>query len=340
MARQRFIHPEFWGDPSIGQLTPIERLFFVGCFSNADDEGRLLGHPAWLRSAIFPYDDISLDEVRAMRDRAAAVCRNFAVYEVDGVEYIAFLKWNRYQKPKYPKPSTLPPPSGDGTSPDWEKRFSNASGSVPPLQRSLSSTEENGGVGHVPLISLPNPTHPYPTLPNPKGDGVAAVDNLAPVDNSEPKKRDETNDPDTRIVVNAYFNVFKRHPSPLILQDLFEWIDKLGGGLVAEALRRTAEASKDSWSYTKAILEKWENSRVASMADVERLDSEHRARGQARAAPVQEEPPPPKLIEIDPAELEAARARFKQAEQEAMKRAATASAAPQDSAPTAAVDGA
>ncbi len=340
MARQRFIHPEFWGDPSIGQLTPIERLFFVGCFSNADDEGRLLGHPAWLRSAIFPYDDISLDEVRGMRDRAAAVCRNFVVYEVDGVEYIAFLKWSRYQKPKYPKLSTLPPPSGDGASPCLEKGFPNASESIPPSQRSLSPVKENSGGGHVPLISLPNPTHPYPTQPNPKGYGVAAVDNLVPVDNSEPRKRDDTNDPDTRIVVNAYFNVFKKHPSPLILQDLFEWIDKLGGGLVAEALRRTAEASKDSWSYTKAILEKWENSRVASMADVERLDSEHRARVQARAAPAQEEPPPPKVIEIDPAELEAAREKFKRAEQEAMRRASAASPAAQDSASTAAVDGA
>lgn len=337
MARQRFIHPEFWGDPSIGQLTPTERLFFVGCFSNADDEGRMLGNPAWLRSAIFPYDDISLDEVRAMRDRAAAVCRNFVVYEVDGVEYIAFLKWSRYQKPKYPKPSTLPPPSGDSASRGSEKRFSNASEDLPLSQNNVSPVKENGVVGHVPLISLPNPTQPYPSQPNPKGDGIGAVDNLAAVDNLGPKQRDEANDLDTRTVVNAYFNVFKKHPSPLILQDLFEWIDKLGGDLISEALRRTAEAGKDSWKYTKAILEKWEMHRVASMADVERLDSEHRARGQARAAPAQEEPLPPKRIEIDPAELEAARARFRQAEQEAMERAA---AAAQDSTPTAAVDGA
>lgn len=63
------------------------------------------------------------------------------------------------------------------------------------------------------------------------------------------------------------------------------------------------------------------------------LDIEH-------PAPAQEEPTPRKRIEIDPAELEAARARFRQAEQEAMKRGATASAAAQDSASAAAVDGA
>lgn len=110
MARQRFIHPDLWSDPTLGQLTPIERLFFIGCFSNADDEGRLLGNPAYLRATIFPYDDLSLDEVKAMRDRVVTLCKNLVLYEVDGLEYLAFLKWNKYQKPKYPKPSKLPPP--------------------------------------------------------------------------------------------------------------------------------------------------------------------------------------------------------------------------------------
>jgi len=122
MARQRFIDPGFWVDPTIGKLTPVERLFFIGCFSNADDEGRLLGAPAYLRSIIFPYDDISLDEVRTMRDRVVSACRNLVLYEVDGVEYLAFLKWTRYQKPKYPKPSKLPPPpsatNGTGQPPE------------------------------------------------------------------------------------------------------------------------------------------------------------------------------------------------------------------------------
>lgn len=117
MARQRFIHPEFWTDPSIGQLRPLERLFFIGCFSNADDEGRLLGNPAFLRSTVFPYDDISLEEIITVRDRVVAQCRNLVLYVVDGVEYLAFTKWTEYQKPKYPKPSKLPPPPSPKADP-------------------------------------------------------------------------------------------------------------------------------------------------------------------------------------------------------------------------------
>lgn len=110
MARQRFIWPDFWEDPELGQLEPVVQLFFIGCFSNADDEGRLLGNPSFLRATIFPYLDFSLAEVTEIRDAAVAGCSNLEVYEVDGAAYLAFNKWSDYQKPKYPKPSKLPAP--------------------------------------------------------------------------------------------------------------------------------------------------------------------------------------------------------------------------------------
>lgn len=115
MARRRFIDPGFWSDTAVGKLKPLERLFFIGCFSNADDEGRLVGNPAYLRAVIFPYDDFSLEEIRAMRDRVAAVCRNFLVYRVDGEEYIAFARWRECQAPRYAKPSRLPAPPAEAT---------------------------------------------------------------------------------------------------------------------------------------------------------------------------------------------------------------------------------
>jgi len=110
LARQRFIHPDFWTDPSIGRLQPIERLFFIGCFSNADDEGRLLGEPAYLRSSIFPYDDMTLAEILAIRDRVLQICPNLVLYQDQGIFYLAFRKWAQYQQPRYAKKSKLPAP--------------------------------------------------------------------------------------------------------------------------------------------------------------------------------------------------------------------------------------
>jgi len=110
LARKRFIDPSFWTDIEISKLTPVERLLFIGCFSNADDEGRLPGNPAYLRSVVFPYDDISLDEIRGMRDSIISTCKNMVLYEVDGNEFIALSKWSRYQSPRYSKPSQFPAP--------------------------------------------------------------------------------------------------------------------------------------------------------------------------------------------------------------------------------------
>lgn len=139
MPRQRWIHPELWTDPSLGQLTPTERLFFIGCFSNADDEGRLLGNAAFLRSIIFPYDDISVGEIEAIRERVTTVCSNLVYYQVEGIEYLAFLKWSDYQKPKYPKLSKLPAPPYGRHGESLGEDFSNDSESLP----------ENSAMGRV-----------------------------------------------------------------------------------------------------------------------------------------------------------------------------------------------
>lgn len=110
MARKRMIDPSIWTDVKIGSLSRDERLLFIGCFSNADDEGRMPGNPAFLRSVIFPYDDLSIEEVRQMRDRIASACKNFTLYSDGENEYIAFRKWRKYQSPRYPQASNYPAP--------------------------------------------------------------------------------------------------------------------------------------------------------------------------------------------------------------------------------------
>ena len=141
MARQRFIHPEFWTDSTIGKLSPLDRLFFIGCISNADDEGRLLGDPAYLRSVIFPYDDIKISNVEDMRDRVVATCHNLIHYIIDGTVYLAFRHWSRYQAPRYPKPSRLPPPPDDSTLKRDEPvtAQNGVAGTTPPEQSSIAT---------------------------------------------------------------------------------------------------------------------------------------------------------------------------------------------------------
>ena len=57
MARIRTIKPEFWEDEKIAKLPMPCRLFYIGLWNFADDQGVFRGNPAILKSKIFPYDE-------------------------------------------------------------------------------------------------------------------------------------------------------------------------------------------------------------------------------------------------------------------------------------------
>lgn len=112
MPRRRMIDPDFWTDSKLAKASRDERLLFIGLFSNADDEGRIMASPAYLKSIIFPYDDdITTKQVQEMRDHIVQINPNVILYENAGEEYIQLKRWSRHQKPRYPKPSKFPPPA-------------------------------------------------------------------------------------------------------------------------------------------------------------------------------------------------------------------------------------
>ncbi|MCC8145514.1 MAG: hypothetical protein LIO93_03545 [Bacteroidales bacterium] len=63
MARIRTIKPEFWEDEKVANLSFAARLFFIGLWNYADDQGVFKDNPILLKSKIFPYDDIPVSEV-------------------------------------------------------------------------------------------------------------------------------------------------------------------------------------------------------------------------------------------------------------------------------------
>lgn len=130
MARQRFIWPTIWKDPVFGRLQPLEQILFIGLFSIADDEGRLLADPAYLRAEIFPYKDYANKKVQGIRDSTVEKCDTVHLYRAPTLEHIALLNWHEYQKPKYPKASKIPPP------------FLQASPNVPPESDPVDKTPD------------------------------------------------------------------------------------------------------------------------------------------------------------------------------------------------------
>lgn len=112
MARRRMIDPNLWTSEDVGKLTMLQRLLMIGMFSQADDYGKGRAHVAYLRSVIFPYDDISLMEIQKALE-AIAACIHIKIYKVEGNSYYKFTKWEKWQNVQKPQPSRIPDPEED-----------------------------------------------------------------------------------------------------------------------------------------------------------------------------------------------------------------------------------
>lgn len=62
MARIRTIKPKFWDDIKIGRISRDARLLYIGLWSFADDIGVVIGDSIWLKSKVFPYDQIQVQQ--------------------------------------------------------------------------------------------------------------------------------------------------------------------------------------------------------------------------------------------------------------------------------------
>lgn len=112
MARRRMIDPNFWQSEDVSKLTIRQRLLLIGLFSNADDEGKLRGNPAFVRSIIFPYEDFSVSEIEEDLNAIESI-GTILQYEVRGSKYIKLVNWDKFQRVDKPQPSMIPDPIDD-----------------------------------------------------------------------------------------------------------------------------------------------------------------------------------------------------------------------------------
>jgi hypothetical protein len=97
MSNKRMVHTSIWASGQVSKLSREARLLYIGLITFADDEGRLKGSPALLRSEVFPYDeDVSIKDVG--RWLADIIKLNLVKeYMVDDESYLFHPKWSEYQ---------------------------------------------------------------------------------------------------------------------------------------------------------------------------------------------------------------------------------------------------
>lgn len=105
MARKRMIDPEFWSDEEIGKWSHPARLFYIGLWNFADDEGRFKAPPLLLKSQIFPYDrNINIDKLKT------EISNKIKWYNCNGSIYGYIKNFLKYQRIDRPTESKLPIP--------------------------------------------------------------------------------------------------------------------------------------------------------------------------------------------------------------------------------------
>ena len=104
MPRIRTIKPEFWHDSKILRISIPARLFFIGLWNFADDNGVVEADPLQLRAQIFPCDDVDvgapLDELEGV-----GLIQRFGS---DGKQYAWVRNFRRHQKIDRPRKSNFP----------------------------------------------------------------------------------------------------------------------------------------------------------------------------------------------------------------------------------------
>lgn len=108
--RKRMIDPEFWSDEKIGNLHANARLMFIGMWNFADDEGIIKSRAEFLKSNIFPYDEIKTDEIIKWFQELVREGLIFS-YNIAGQNYAIILNFKKHQIINKPTPSKLPAPS-------------------------------------------------------------------------------------------------------------------------------------------------------------------------------------------------------------------------------------
>ena len=97
MARNRMIKVEFWSDQKIGHLTPLARLLFIGMWNFADDSGVCRANPIYLKSQVFPYDNISKPDMdKALKELTCGGLIKCAEYS--GEDFLLISNFKKHQQ--------------------------------------------------------------------------------------------------------------------------------------------------------------------------------------------------------------------------------------------------
>jgi len=109
MPLKRFIHEEMFTSEDFTTLGPWERLLWIGLFGKvADDEGRGKATPGYLKSEVFPMDQVTPETVAGWLAVLASKGMIRIYEDAEGRMIFDIPSWKRWQRPKWVVASKFP----------------------------------------------------------------------------------------------------------------------------------------------------------------------------------------------------------------------------------------
>ena len=105
MARARNIKPSFFINEELVECDFSTRLLFIGLWTLADREGKLEDKPKKIKMALFPADNINVDELLNELNKRRFIER----YEVEGNQYIQVVAFKKHQNPHRDEKASIIP---------------------------------------------------------------------------------------------------------------------------------------------------------------------------------------------------------------------------------------
>lgn len=106
MARIRTIKPEFWTDGDMLRLSRDARLFYIGLWNFADDNGVLDHDIIGLKAKIFPNDPVKIEKLIEELQNA----NKLYLYKIENKSYILVKNLSNHQYIERKRKSNLPLP--------------------------------------------------------------------------------------------------------------------------------------------------------------------------------------------------------------------------------------
>jgi hypothetical protein len=112
MGKKRFLDRKIRSSQSFAGLTYRQRDLWQGILTVVDDQGRMPGSAAFVRSEVWPFDEVSISDVESDLIHLETRCNYVLRYHVDDHLYLQVVKWWNYQPGQWAMPSDHPSPEG------------------------------------------------------------------------------------------------------------------------------------------------------------------------------------------------------------------------------------